>query len=418
MSLQAPARTEAISPTSPRLLVILILAASIMSISMGLRQCFGLFLSPATTDLAVSATSFGFAVALHNLVWGLSQPFVGALGDRFGPRPVLIVSGLIYTLGLGLLAVSDNALLGLDLGIGVLTGIGVAGTGFGVLLGAVSRAAPPERRSQLLGIVSGAGSLGVLALAPLGQHLIDVQDWRVAASAYALICLAMVALSFLIGGKPADAPQARAEELPASVASALREALSHGGFVAMAVAFFACGFQLQFITAHLPKFLAICGLSPNVGAMALGIIGLCNAVGSYVFGILGARYSRRHLLAAIYAARTVAIAAFVALPVSETSTLVFAAVMGFTWLGVVPLVSGLIGRLFGLGHFNLLFGVVFLGHQVGGFLGPLIGGIILDGTGGYDLAWYALIGVGAAATLLQLPMDDQPRRSGAAALPA
>jgi predicted MFS family arabinose efflux permease len=399
--------TAAPHRSGPSLPVIIVVASTIVAISMGLRQCFGLFQASVTQDLAVSASGFGFALALHNLVWGLSQPVLGALGDRFGPRPVLLGSALVYTAGLLLLAVSDSGVLGLDIGVGILTGIGTAGTGFGVLLGAVSRAAPPERRSQLVGLVSGVGSVGVLGLAPLGQQIIQQADWRVAALTYAAICLSIVALALLVGGRPA--PQAASAAPSPGIGAAAREALSHGGFVAMTLAFFACGFQLQFITAHLPRFLGLCGIAPSVGATALGLIGLCNAVGSYAFGVAGARYSRRKLLAAIYAVRTVTIAVYIALPITEASTLVFAAVMGFTWLGVVPLVSGLIGRMFGLAHFNMLFGLVFLCHQLGGFLGPWMGGIVLDMSGGYDLAWYALIAIGALATLLQWPMDDTPR---------
>jgi predicted MFS family arabinose efflux permease len=204
----------------------------------------------------------------------------------------------------------------------------------------------------------------------------------------------------------ADAPAEAAP--PSSLAEAVRAALRHRGFVAMSVAFFACGFQLMFITTHLPRFLGLCGLSPALGAQALGMIGLCNAVGSYAFGRLGQRYSRKRLLAGIYLIRTAAIAVYVGAPVTEASTLVFAAVMGATWLGVVPLVSGLIGTLFGLSRFNMLFGLVFLGHQAGGFAGAWLGGLILDVTGRYDLAWWSLVGVGLAAALLQWPMDDRP----------
>jgi len=405
---------------SPSLFVIVVLASVIMAVSMGLRQCFGLFQASVTSELAISAASFGFAVALHNLVWGVSQPILGALGDRFGPRPVLIACGLIYAAGLGIMASSRTPFVGLDLGLGVLTGIGVAGTGFGVLLGAVSHAAPPARRSQLLGVVSGIGSVGVLGLAPLGQTLIQTQDWRVAAFSFAVICLGVVVLSLFVGGGRAAAAPAEQPSPSAavSVMAAAREALSHRGFVCMTIAFFACGFQLQFITAHLPRFLGLCGLPPSVGATALGLIGLCNAVGSYAFGLLGARYSRKHLLAGIYAIRTVATAVYLSLPITEATTLVFAIVMGFTWLGVVPLVSGLIGRLFGLSNFNMLFGLVFLCHQVGGFIGPFMGGVILDWTGGYTIAWYAMIVVGAVATVLQWPMDDLPRPRSAALSPA
>jgi predicted MFS family arabinose efflux permease len=406
------------SPASgPRMTTVIIVAAAIMGISMGVRQCFGLFLQPITQDLAISATSFGFALALQNLVWGVTQPFVGALGDRFGPRPVLIGCGLIYAVGLYIVA-SSSTNLALELGIGLFAGLGVAGTGFGVLLGAVSRAAPPERSSQLLGLVSGAGSAGVLALAPLGQKVLEFYDWRVAFLAYALVCGSMVIMAVMIGGKPQNRAGVGPQSPELKLTQAVGEALSHGGFVAMTIAFFACGFQLMFITAHLPRFLGLCGLAPSVGATALGVIGVCNAIGSYVFGLLGARYSRKRLLAAIYATRTLAIAAYISVPVTETTTFIFAAVMGFTWLGVVPLVSGLIGRLFGLGHFNLLFGVVFFCHQLGGFLGPLMGGWVLDSTGSYQVAWYSMIAIGATATILQWPMNDTPREPAARPVPA
>jgi predicted MFS family arabinose efflux permease len=387
-------------------------AAAVMSVSMGLRQCFGLFLGPVGAELGVTAAAFGFAVALHNLVWGVAQPFVGALGDRYGPRPLLLGCGILYALGLILLATSRTPWIGLDLGLGVLTGLGIAGTGFGVLLGAVSRAAPPERRSVLVGLVSGAGSAGILVLAPAGDAMIAAFGWRGAALGYAAACAAMVLVSVLIGGAPRVAA-IRAPSLPLGLT--LRAAFAHPGFVVMSVAFFACGFQLMFITTHLPRFLGLCGLAPAVGAQALAVIGVCNAFGSYAFGRLGQRHSPKRLLAGIYAIRTLAILAYLAAPVSATGTLVFAAVMGATWLGVVPLVSALIGRLFGLERFNMLFGVVFLGHQLGGFAGAWMGGLVLDATGGYAAAWWALVAVGAAAALLQWPMDDRPRRMPGAA---
>ncbi len=400
-----------------RLVTVVVAASLIMALSLGIRQCFGLFLAPVTADLALSAAAFSFGLALHNLAWGLTQPLIGMLADRFGPRPIVIACALIYALGIALMAASKNGVVGLDIGIGLLTGLGVAGTGFGVLLGAVSRTAPPAQRSQLVGLVAGLGSAGVLALAPLGQQLIQFHGWRAAAAAYAVAILATVVLTPGIRTRPGDASGAAGRTGGLDVAAA-REALGHGGFVAMTVAFFACGFQLMFITAHLPRFLGLCGLPPSVGASALGVIGVCNALGSYAFGLLGARYSRKRLLAAIYAIRTLSIILFISLPVTEFSTLVFAAAMGFTWLGVLPLVSGLIGRMFGLGHFNLLFGLVFLCHQLGGFLGPWVGGLILDATGGYQLAWYAMIAIGAVAALLQWPMDDRPEARLAVANPA
>ena len=393
------------------LIRVVIVASVVMSISMGLRQCLGLFLGPVGADLGVSATSFGLAVAVHNLVWGLTQPAIGALGDRFGPLPVLLGCGALYAVGLVLMATSNNPWLGLGGGIGLLAGVGVAGTGFGVLLGAVSRIAPADRRSTLLGLVSGCGSVGILVLAPLGDALITSVGWRGAAMAYAAIAASMVAIAPLIGGTPVSSVAAETTPTGPTLLQTVRAALAHRDFALLSLAFFACGFQLMFITTHLPRFLGLCGLPPSVGAYALGLIGVCNAVGSYAFGILGQRFNPKHLLALIYAIRTAAIIVYVGTPVSAFSTLVFAAVMGATWLGVVPLVSSLIGRMFGLARFNMLFGMVFLGHQAGSFAGAWTGGVILDLTGVYTIAWWSLVAVGVIAAWLQWSMKDQPAAS-------
>ncbi|HTO48451.1 MAG TPA: MFS transporter [Burkholderiales bacterium] len=387
------------------MLGLLLVSGLIISICMGLRQSLGLFMRPITLDLGVSAAAFSFSLALQNIVWGLSQPFVGAAADRYGARPVLVATSLVYGCGLLLMVYSRGA-IGLDVA-GFLTGIGIAGTGFGVLIGVVARATPLERRSQTVGAVAAAGSLGTMLLAPLGQALIDSFGWRTAMAAFAAIAasLAFVALGIR---DQARAPDAHAPAVPQPLGEALREAAKHRGFVAMTVAYFACGFQLVFITTHLPQYLELCGVAPSVSANALALIGLCNTVGTYAFGLLGARYSQKRLLALIYLLRTVFIAAFVLLPVSVGSTLVFAGAMGLLWLGVAPLVTGLIGRVFGLTHFNTLYGIVFLGHQAGSFAGAWMGGLVFDLTGGYGVGWGALITIGAIAFTLQWTMDDRP----------
>src|SRR6266852_2946560 len=338
------------------MLVLIVLSGLIISICMGLRQSLGLFMRPMTLDLGISAAPFGFSIAVQNLVLGLSQPFVGAAGDRYGPRPVLVATALVYAAGLLLMVFSNAFPGGLEVA-GFLAGIGTAGTGFGVLIGTVSRATPPEKRSQTIGLVAAAGSLGTMVLAPLGQSLINGFGWKAAM-----------------------------------------------------LAFVACGFQLVFITTHLPAYLQLCGIAPGVGASALALIGLFNSIGTYMFGLLGARYSQKHLLAMIYLLRTLFIVAFLAAPISAASTLVFAAAMGFLWLGVAPLVSGIIGRVFGLTHFNTLYGVVFLSHQVGSFFGAWMGGLVFDRTGNYNFAWGALIVIGVTAFTLQWLMDERPPR--------
>jgi len=403
--------------TIPVLLVV-IAAATILSISMGLRQSLGLFLRPINTELGISASAFSFALALQSLIWGISQPFVGALGDRFGARPVVLGCAAIYAVGLLLMAWS-GPVLGLNAGAGVMVGIGIAGTGFGVLLGAVARVVPAERRIQTLGIVSAAGSVATLLIAPLGQFLIDQSGWRTSATVFALTALSMALLGLLMGPNSQHA-RGDADQEDATIGETVLAAARHPGFVAMTVAFFACGFQLMYITVHLPAFLSICGVPPTVSATALGVIGVGNAAGSLLFGYLGARYSQKRLLALAYLFRTITIICFVAMPVSPASSIMFAATMGVLWLGVVPLVSGLIVRLFGLQHFNTLFGFAFLSHQVGAFIGVWFGGLSFDLTGDYNVAWGSMVVIGACAFLLQWFMDDDPRptisrRSGLAA---
>ena len=390
--------------TRRNMLILVLLSGLIISLCMGLRQSLGLFMRPMTLDLGISAATFGFAIALQNMVWGVSQPFVGALADRYGPRPVLIGTALIYASGLLLMAFSNSISGGLQIA-GFLAGIGTAGTGFGILIGTVSRATPPEKRSQTVGLVAAAGSLGTMVLAPVGQWLIDGFGWQAALVAFAAVAASMALLSLPIREQPVaggTAPQASAK-----LGDALREALAHRGYLYMTLAFFACGFQLVFITTHLPAYLQLCGVAPGVAASALALIGLFNSIGTYMFGLLGARYSQKHLLALIYLLRTLFIVIFLLVPISAASTLVFAAAMGFLWLGVAPLVTGIIGRVFGLTHFNTLYGIVFFSHQVGSFLGAWMGGLVFDRTGNYNFGWGALIVIGLTAFTLQWLMDDR-----------
>ena len=333
-------------PTERRgMLVLLVASGLIISICMGLRQSLGLFMRPMTLELGISAATFGFAIALQNIVWGLSQPFVGALADRYGPRPVLIATALTYAAGLLLMAFASALPGGLAIA-GFLAGIGTAGTAFGVLIGMVSRATPPAKRSQTVGLVAAAGSLGTMVIAPVGQGLIDGFGWQAAMVAFAAIAASMALFSLPIREQPLAKSDSPAVTL--NLGEALREAMAHRGYLFMTLAFFACGFQLVFITTHLPAYLQLCGVAPGVGATALALIGLFNTIGTYIFGLLGARYSQKHLLALIYLLRTLFIVGFLSVPVAPATTLVFAAAMGLLWLGVVPLVTGIIGRLFGL----------------------------------------------------------------------
>ena len=398
------------------MLLLVLLSGLIISLCMGLRQSLGLFMRPMTLELGISAATFGFSIALQNIVWGLSQPFVGAAADRYGPRPVLVATAFTYAAGL-LLMIYARSFPGALETAGFLAGIGTAGTGFGVLIGTVSRATPPEKRSQTVGLVAAAGSLGTLFLAPLGQWLINGYGWKAAMVAFAAIAASMAVFALAIREQaPLLAPTVKQK-----LGDAVREAMAHRGYLFMTLAFFACGFQLVFITTHLPAYLQLCGVAPGVGASALALIGLFNTVGTYSFGLLGARYSQKHLLALIYLLRTLFIVVFLLVPVSAASTLVFAAAMGLLWLGVAPLVTGIIGRVFGLVHFNTLYGIVFLSHQVGSFFGAWMGGIVYDRTGSYNVAWGALIVIGVTAFALQWLMDERPpheRVRGPAPMPA
>ncbi len=384
------------------MVLLIALSGLIISLCMGLRQSLGLFMQPMGVELGISAAAFGFSIALQNIVWGASQPFVGAIADRYGARPVLIGTALVYAAGLLLMLVSRSFPGALEIA-GFFLGIGAAGTGFGVLIGTISRATPPEKRSQTVGLVAACGSLGTFIIAPLGGWLIDGFGWRSAMVAFAAIAASMVLFSLPIREA---APLAVSKKQ--KLRDAVQQAIHHRGYLFMTLAFFACGFQLVFITTHLPSYLALCGVAPGVGASALGLIGLFNAVGTYLFGHLGARYSQKHLLALIYLARTAIIVVFLATPISAASTLVFAAAMGFLWLGVAPLVTGIIGRVFGLTHFNTLYGIVFFSHQLGSFFGAWMGGLVFDFAGNYDFAWGALIVIGLAAFTLQWLMDERP----------
>jgi len=391
--------------------LLLLLSGTIISICIGLRQSLGIFMTPMQLEAGVSAATFGFAIALQNIVWGVSQPFAGALADRYGARPVLVITALIYALGMVLMSYPTSLPGGLALS-GLLVGAGTAGTGFGVLLGTVARATPEARRTQTVGIVAAAGSLGTMVLAPAGQAMINAYGWHAAMLAFAAVAGSMALLALPI--KEA-VPEKNSLSEKQTLGGALREAMAHRGYLFMTLAFFACGFQLVFITTHLPAYLAICGVAPGVAASALGLIGLFNAIGTYIFGHLGARYSQKHLLAMIYGLRTLFICIFLVAPISAASTLVFAAAMGFLWLGVAPLITGIIGRVFGLTHFNTLYGIVFLSHQVGSFFGAWMGGIVVDRTGRYDFAWGALIVIGVTAFTLQWLMDERPPRERAGA---
>lgn len=382
-------------------------AAFIVTVSMGIRQTFGLFLTPITTDLGIGREAFGFAVALQQIFWGLFQPACGMIADRYGTGRVLLLGTLAYMAGLAVMANAAGPLQ-LDLGVGVFTGFAMAATAFPVVLGAVGRIVPPESRSMAFGIVSAGGSLGQFIMAPIGQGFIAAFGWSGALLAMIAIAAIMAPLAFPLTGKAGDsAGGAQADQ---SIKGAVSEAAAHGGYRYLTAGFFVCGFHVAFIAFHLPAYIGDLGLAPSVGATALALVGFFNIIGSYLCGALGGRYSKKNLLSGLYGLRAVVIAVFLVLPKNEFSVLALASAMGLLWLGTVPLTSGLIAQIFGVKYMATLFSIVFFSHQVGSFLGAWMGGWLYDLTGSYDMMWWISIALGVAAMALHLPIAEKPLR--------
>ncbi|MFU2487857.1 MFS transporter [Thauera sp. WH-1] len=382
--------------------VVLVCGALILTLAMGVRHTGGLFLPPMTADQGWSRELFSFSIALQNLLWGLFQPFAGAFADRHGAGRTLVGGALLYIVGLVVMAHADTA-LGLNLGAGLLIGMGLSGTTFSVVLGVIGRMAAPAKRSMALGLASAGGSFGQFAVLPVGQALISTVGWQ-----DALLWLA-VGIAFIIPLAAAvTGTSERSTGFQQSLGEALHEAMRTPSFHYLFWSFFVCGFQTAFIMLHLPAFVVDGGLSANIGMTAVALIGLFNIFGSFLSGWLGGCYSKKGLLAGIYALRIVAILALLMFPLSTLSLYVFAAVMGLLWLGTVPLTSGLVGQIFGLRYVGMLYGIVFLGHQIGGFLGAWLGGRIFDLSGSYLIAWWLSIALSVLAALLSLPVREAP----------
>lgn len=378
-------------------------AALVVTLSMGVRQSFGLLMQPIGRELGLSREAFALTIAAQNLLFGLVQPFVGAVADRYGPRATLVIGTLAYVAGLAIAAAATN-LFGIALGLGFLTGLALSGTTFIVVLGAVGKLVPAAHRTTAFGIVTAGGSLGQFAVVPLAQLLIDQYGWRGMLVGSALLVVVIAVAAWGIGrpeaGRDASAPQ--------RVGDALTAARGSGNYWLLNGGFFVCGFQLAFIGTHLPAYLVDRGLAAQVGAWALALVGLFNILGSYCFGRLGQARSRPLVLAALYAARAVAIAIFLAAPISPLTALAFAAAMGFLWLGTVPLTNGAVASMFGVANLSMLTGIVFMSHQVGAFFGAWLGGLLYDRTGSYDLVWHASIALGVLAAALSAMTKDGP----------
>jgi MFS family permease len=378
-------------------------AALMLSLSMGVRQSLGLFMPAVTRDLGITVAQFTWAVALQNLVWGLLQPFAGALAVRWGLRPIMVAGAVLYGLA-WLVMAGAQGMPGVLLGAGVMVGAALACTASAMAMSAATRATPVAVRSTVLGMVSAAGSLGAMVAAPLGQWLIEGWGWRFGVLGFAVLMLFMVPAAWAAGR--ADAvplpPALPGGADQGSAWAAVRLAGRSLPFVVMAVAYFVCGMQLVFLTTHLPSYLALCGLDPMLSAQALGVIGGFNVLGSLFFGWAGGRWNKLVLLGLIYVVRSLVLAGYFIVPPTPASTLGFAALMGFLWLGVVPLVAGSVAEMFGVRWQAMLQGVAFLSHQLGSFAGAYGGGLLYDALGSYELAWRVGVAVGLLAGVGQM----------------
>lgn len=381
-------------------------AAVMLSLAMGMRQSFGLLQTSMVRDVGITAAQFSLAIAIQNIVWGLTQPFVGALADKHGIRPVAVMGVAVYGVGLLLMRYADAAWM-LTLGMGLCVGLALSCTASNIAMNVTARTVTLQQRSVAMGAVSAAGSLGLTLASPLAQGLMQSGGWRLAIVGFLALACVMIPAA-LMAGKADRIVREAVVGLPQSVMEAVREALAHKGYRVLAIAFFVCGLQLVFITTHLPTYLDICGIDASVGSTALALVGLFNVLGSYLFGWLGGLYSKRALLGGIYLLRSLCIAVYFSQPPTPTSTLVFAAAMGTLWLGVVPLVSGLVAHLFGLRYMATLSGIAFFSHQVGSFLGAWGAGLLYGHYQNYDLAWQLAVAIGVAAGLFQMTMNVRP----------
>jgi MFS family permease len=382
---------------------VLICGAAIVTLSMGIRHGFGLWLQPVTVDRGWSRETFAFALAVQNLAWGFAGPLTGALADRWGAFRVLIAGGVLYALGLVVMGMATSGLAFLG-GTGLLLGAAQSGTTYAVVYGVIGRNVAPEKRSWAMGITAAAGSFGQFLMVPIEGGLIAAFGWQEALFILACGVLMILPLAFgLREPKREPAPGVATQ----SMGAALREAFGDRSFLLLTAGYFVCGFQVVFIGVHMPSFLKDQGLTPGVATTSLALIGLFNVFGTYTAGMLGARLPKRYLLSAIYTLRSVAILAFVLAPLTPLSVYVFSCVMGLLWLSTVPLTSGLVAEIFGVRYLSMLGGFVFLSHQIGSFLGVWLGGRLYDMTGSYDVVWWISIALGLFAAVVNLPIRER-----------
>ena len=407
------ATTGDISPSSgPGLgtwrtpLVIIICGCLIALLSFGPRSSLGFFIQPMGREFAWGRDVFGLALALQNLLWGLGQPIAGAIADRFGILRVMIVGALLYAGGLFLMRYSTTP-LSLDLGAGVLIGFGLSGCSFNLVLSAFSKLLPVEKRGLALGAGTAAGSFGQFLFAPFGVAMIDNFGWQPALTVFALLMLLIVPLSFAIATPPATSSSVPVADQQ-SFKTALAEAFGHRSYVLLVLGFFTCGFQLAFITVHLPAYLVDRGIPATTGGWVIAAIGLFNIIGSLSVGYLQNLFPKRYILSVIYFTRALSIVAFISFPITTFSAVAFGAISGLTWLSTVPPTSALVALMFGTRWFATLYGFAFVSHQVGGFLGVWLGGIVFEQFGSYTPIWWLSVMFGVLSALINLPIVEQP----------
>ncbi|HYD31949.1 MAG TPA: MFS transporter [Azospirillaceae bacterium] len=384
--------------------VVLVCGTLMLILAMGIRQSFGIFLMPISMDLGTGRQVIGLAIALQNLLWGLAQPVVGLLADRWGATRVGVTGGVAYVAGLVLATVAADP-VGMQFTLGALVGLALSGTTYATVLGAVGKVVPPERRTIAFGVCTAAGSFGMFAVVPGAQGMLDSLGW---AGAFLVMAAAAALLVPLALGLRVAPPAGGGVGFGGDLRRVIRVAAGHRDYWLLNGGFFVCGFHVAFIAAHLPAYLADRAMPVYASAWSLAMIGLGNIVGSYLFGLLGARHSPKLLLSGIYAARSAVILAFILAPLTPVTAIAFGGAMGFLWLGTVPLTSGLVARFFGVRYLSMLYGFVFMFHQIGAFLGAWGGGWAYDALGSYDLIWMISIALGLIAAVLHLPIREVP----------
>jgi predicted MFS family arabinose efflux permease len=382
---------------------VLLCGALIVTLSMGIRHGFGLWLDPITSERGWSRETFAFAIAIQNLAWGIAGPVTGMLADRFGALRVLLVGSVAYALGLVLMALSTSG-LAFTGSAGLLIGMAQSGTTYAVIYGVIGRNVDPSKRSWAMGVAAAAGSFGQFLMVPVESWLINHLGWQEALFLLGCAVLAIIPLAF--GLREPQLGHGAHGGHQQSIASAVNEAFGYRSFQLLMAGYFVCGFQVVFIGVHMPSYLKDHGMAPQVATGALALIGLFNVLGTYAAGVLGQRLAKRHILAAIYALRSLAIVVFLTVPLTPTSVYVFASVMGVLWLSTVPPTNAVVAQIFGVQYLSMLGGFVFLSHQIGSFLGVWLGGRLYDSTGNYDIVWWIAVALGIFAALINLPVRE------------